>query len=532
MQAQPMIKLEDQDDAQESLIRPIWIFVWLSSISIMLLVAQSILGGIPLTILTDPIAWLSQLDNSESLSTLSTAAEVVATVLAIAITVVAIVVELAANRYSHEITRLFLREPTNLIAMGVLVITTVNCFWLAAIINPNDPGSPLSQAGFAITLGLTTLCLLGLVPYIYYVFTFLSPISIIKRICRDAYKNIIRAQKGDITKHQNRVESAIDELQDVARSAITQGDRSIAMTAVNAMKTLLMDYERIRGDMPAQWFDVTQQVAQDPDFIALAPESMAEVKSQGVWLERKIFRRYLSLMGQSALQARDIANLIGINTQQIATQLGPTNPNLLVLCIRSFNSYLRATINAGDLRTAYYLLNQYRLIGESLLTTSQEEKALEVASYLKDYGQLAHKMGFSFLLDAAAYDVLQLIEKAVNLQSGAIDGLIECLVQLDLEIKEDNDEETQLGVRRAQIQAAVLFMELKQDARVEIIVNDLKDERKDRLERIRRGLLTDEREQYWELMDRGANFAYMKPSRRIHLKPLFELLNITPDTHT
>lgn len=527
-----MLKLEDQDAVQESLIRPSWIFVGLTVISITLLVVQSILGGIPSTILTDPTVWLSALDSSETLSTLSTAVEVVAAVLAIVITVVAIVVELAANRYSHQITRLFLREPTNLIAMGVLVITAVNCFWLAAVTNPNDPGSSIAPAGFAITLGLTTLCMLGLIPYIYYVFTFLSPISVIKRICRDAYKNIIRAQTGDIDKHQNRVESAIDELQDVARSAITQGDRGIAMAAVNAMATLLIDYERIRGEMPAQWFDVTQQVAQDPDFIALAPESMAEVKSQGVWLERKVFRRYLSLMGQSALQARDIANLIGINTQRIATQLGHANPNLLELCIRAFNSYLRTTINANDLRTAYYLLNQYRLIGESLLTTPQEDKALEVANYLREYGQLAHKMGFPFLLDAVAYDVLQLIEKATELQSGAVDGLIDCLVQLDLEIKEDNDEETQIGVRRAQIQAAVLFMELKQDARVAILVNDLKGERPDRLERIRRGLLADDREQYWELMDRGANFAYMKPSRRIHLTPLFELLNITPDTNT
>ena len=38
-----------------------------------------------------------------------------APVLAIAVTVVAIVVELAANRYSHLITRLFVREPVNLL---------------------------------------------------------------------------------------------------------------------------------------------------------------------------------------------------------------------------------------------------------------------------------------------------------------------------------------------------------------------------------------------------------------------------------
>ena len=45
----------------------------------------------------DPGAWLADLDREGALETLSNAAEVVAGVLAIAITVVAIVVELAAN---------------------------------------------------------------------------------------------------------------------------------------------------------------------------------------------------------------------------------------------------------------------------------------------------------------------------------------------------------------------------------------------------------------------------------------------------
>jgi uncharacterized membrane protein len=68
--------------------------------------------------------WLVRLDVGNALSN---AAGVVAAVLAIAITVVAIVVELAANRYSHQITRLFLREPVNLLVLGLLVLTTVQC---------------------------------------------------------------------------------------------------------------------------------------------------------------------------------------------------------------------------------------------------------------------------------------------------------------------------------------------------------------------------------------------------------------------
>ena len=79
-----------------------------------------------------PADWLMRMDVSAALDTVSNAAEVVAAVLAIAITVVAIVVELAANRYSHEITRMFLREPVNVLILSLYVLTTLQCIWMTA----------------------------------------------------------------------------------------------------------------------------------------------------------------------------------------------------------------------------------------------------------------------------------------------------------------------------------------------------------------------------------------------------------------
>jgi len=509
------------------LLGPAVLFFGLLVTSVLLLLVQSLLGNTPLTVLVDPIGWLRAMDIAAAFDTLSNAAEVVAAVLAIAMTVVAIVVELAATRYSHEITRLFIREPVNLVVLGLFVLTTVQCVWVAAVLDESGQPALIPQAGFAVTLGLVSVCLLLLVPYIYFVFTFLSPISVIERICRDAYRMVIRVTPARIARHQNRVEEAIDELQDVARSAIAQGDRGIAMAAVDALTAFVFDYVRIRGRLPPGWFDITPSVAQDPDFFALAPESMAEVRAQGIWLERKIFRRYLSLMGQCAIHARDVANLIGINTQRIASELGPDYPELLELCMRSFNSYLRTTINARDPRTAYYLMNQYRIIAERLLQKGKVDEVLDVARYLREYGQLAHTMGLSFLLETAAYDVMQIIEDALVLDSPAVDPLLEVLLQLDQEIKEESQEESLLGVRRSQIQLATLFLHRGDDARAQRIVEDLRSERLERLERLRQGLLTDDRPQFWELMDRGVNFSYLPPERRPYLQTLFERLGST-----
>jgi hypothetical protein len=489
-----------------------------------MLVLSSLLSSTSLEALTNPIQWLSQLDLGAANDILANAAEVVAAVLAVAVTVVAIVVELAATRYSHEITRLFLRDPVNLGVLGLFVLTTVQCVWTGAVLEASGPEAVLPQAGFAITLALVTFSLLLLVPYIYFVFAFLSPISVIERICRDAYRVILRARGSNIAASQHQVQEAIDELQDVARSAIEQADRGIAMASVDALANLLFDYIRARDRLPRGWFEVTDTVATDPDFIALAPESMAEVRAEGVWLERKILRRYNSLVGQSANNSRDVAYLIGIKTQRLLMDFGPLHPNLMELGIRSFNSYLRSTIGARDQRTAYYLMHLYRMVASALLRQGLERRVLEIAGYLSEYGQWAYKIGISFLLETAAGDIALLIEDADSEDSTVVDALLDLLLELDQEIKEEGQEASLLGVRRAQIQLATHFLQRGEQARADRIIQDLRTERLERLERLRVGLLHDDREQFWELTDRGANFSYLAPDRRPYLEPLFQAL--------
>ncbi len=475
------------------------------------------------TLLTDPAAWLHTLDDRGALDAVSGAAEVVAAVLGIAITVVAIVVELAATRFSHLITRLFVREPVNMIVLGLFLITTIQCVWIGITLSHDDAGI-LPHAGFFVAFTLVTVSLLLLLPYIYFVFTFLSPISVIKRICRNAVKAIEDGIRTAVEPAQRMTLTAIDELQDVTRGAIEQGDRSIAMSGINGMVAIVYDYAQLRARLPEGWYGITEAIARDPDFVALTDDAIDDVEQERIWLETKIFRQLNALMSQSAGNARDVANLIGINTCQVAKDLGTGNPDLLWLCVRSFNSFLRTTINARDARTAYYLMDRYREVAEHLLEQGQGERAFEIAGFFSEYGQLAHLNGISFLLDAAAYDVVRLIEHALTLDSDQVDPLLEVLLDLDEEIREEKQEDSLLGVRRSQIQLATLFLMRGDRQRLDRMVEDLKGERSSRLLRLRQQLENEDRPQYWELIDRGSNFGYLSPERRDYLGPLYEEL--------
>lgn len=496
-------------------------FALLTVASLALLSLASLLGRIELTAVTDPSRWLSQLQPDEAFETLSNAAELLAGVLAIAITVVAIVVELAATRYTHRITKLFISEPVNIIVMSFLLLTTVQCVWLAATLS--EPGSEalLPNAGFAIAMTMVTLSLLLLLPYFYFVFSFISPLSIVQKLRSSAHRMYRKGGGSSVARTHAQALEAIDEIQAIARSAAEQADTRIAMATIDALAELLLNYADDKGNLPDRWFEMDEVVLHDPDFVSLGVSAKEEVRDTRLWFEVKIMRQFLALMNQTVPESRDVANMIAINTQRIGIAIADRDPALLELIIRCFNSYMRATIRAGDPRTAYYVMNEYRFLAEALLRIKSFEAVTQIVEYFRYYATFSHNLGESFLLEVAAHDIVRLIEEAVSQDAPIVDDLLGRLLELDQEIRSESNEASLLSVRRAQLQVATFFLEKRDEARARRIVDDMRHEDLERLESVRATLMNEQRPQYWELTDRGVNFSYLKPARRPYLDTLF-----------
>jgi quinoprotein glucose dehydrogenase len=372
-----------------------------------------------------------------------------------------------------------------------------------------------------IGLSLVTLCLLALLPYFGFLFRFLAPTNVIDRIRREAIRLVRRARTRTVPGTRAGVIEAIEELEDVARGAREHSDRSISMASISALAGLVREYASLREDLPAAWFEIEGTLARDPDFVSMAPAAVAEIRSQRLWLETKVLRQYLALFGESLGEARDIANLIALETRQLGVEAIGRHPALLALAMRFFNSYLRAAVNAHDLRTAYYVLDQYRLLGEATLAAGERARTLEIADHLRFYGQLAYGMGQPFLLEAVAYDLARLVERAVEMGLPEAGALLDLFLQVDREPESPEQEERLRGVRRAQVQLATFFLAHADEASARRIFEDMRDERSERLAAVRDELLAEERAQYWEFTDRGVNFSYLPPERRAHLARFF-----------
>ncbi len=469
-----------------------------------------------------PIGWLESLSADRAGEMLGVAAQLVAGVLAIVITVAAIVVELAANRYTHRITQLFVREPVNFLLMGLYVVTTLLCLWLSGAPDVGGQGAPrLARAGVLIGLALVSVCLAALLPYFGFLFRFLAPINVIARIRRDGLELVRRARKRTVPGARAGVVETVEELEDIARSAREHSDRSISMAAIGALAGLLREYVPLRDELPEGWFEIDGTLALDPDFVSMAPAAIAATRDQHVWLETKVLRQFLALFGESLGDARDVANLLALETRRLGVEAIEPHPALLALVIRFFNSYLRAAVNAHDLRSAYYVLDQYRMLGEAVVTAGDGARALEIAGHMRFYGQLAYESGQPFLLEAVAYDLGRLVEHAAERRLPEAAALVDLFLQVDREPESPEQEIRLRGVRRAQVQLATYFLAQGDEPVARRIFQDMKDERRERLTAVREEIITTSHPQYWEFTDRGVNFSYLPPERRAQLDRFF-----------
>jgi len=486
--------------------------------SLLVFALVQMLEGSSVSLFADPRGYLVGLDHAVSADRLAGAAEVVAGVLAILITVVAIVVELAANRYTHRITQLFIREPINGGIVGLFILTTILCLWLSNVPPPlaSDVGS-LPGAALFVCMGLVTLCMLSLIPYLSFLFRFISPLRVIRRIRRQAEVALRPGRRDDIDWARALIIETTEELEDVARGTRDGADRGISMASVDALAEFVEHYAEVKPELPRAWFALSEGIARDPDFVAMDQTALRTIDEEGTWLEVKVLRQYFALFTESLGHARDVASLITLNTRSLAER--GALPDRLAM--QFFNSYLRASINGRDLRTAYYVLNQYRMLAEASMDARDDAAATEIAEHLRYYGRLGYEMSQAFLLEVVAYDIALLVERAAKDGHAEVDALLDLLLEVDAETEREEHEAPLRGVRRSQIGLAAFFLERGDEARARRIFDDLADDPPERLQLIHEELLAETNPQYREFTDRGVNFSYLEPSRRDQLDQFF-----------
>jgi hypothetical protein len=229
---------------------------------------------------------------------------------------------------------------------------------------------------------------------------------------------------------------------------------------------------------------------------------------------------------------RDINYLIAIDTRYLGEAAARRNDGELVrLVYRYMNSYLRATLNARDVRTAYNVLNQYRLLVEAMLRAGQEDAALEGLRHMIYYGHVSFDMKLTFVTETVAYDVSSMVQSAHDLGLPVEEPMLESFLELDRPLRTQSQESALVGVRKAQVKLAAYYLKKGLTERARSIASDMSHEPKTRLEAIYEALSNVTTKDFWEIIDRGRNFEFMPEDQRRHLVQFFGWVGVEVESH-
>src|SRR3954469_12088399 len=271
---------------------------------------------------------------------LSGLAGMTAAVLGIVITVVSLLVQLTSERYTG-VAQMFLRDRRNVVVMAYYVVTCVVGVALSlSLHNEFVPRAAVFSMMCACAFGLIMM-----LPYFAYVFRFLEPVNLVARIESEAAIDVAGAattrDPDAIVDGQGPALAALEELTDITSNSISGKDKIIASRAVDAIRDFVTGYLAVKGRADPRWFEIGDRIRDNPDFVAMDPESLRELEHDRTWLEWKALRQYLAIYAEAQGEMPDINYLIAIDTRYVGeAALARNDRNVVELAFRFMNSYL------------------------------------------------------------------------------------------------------------------------------------------------------------------------------------------------
>jgi hypothetical protein len=428
--------------------------------------------------------------------------------MAIVFTAIAIAVPLTANMYSLKFLEFFLKDRVNAAVLVFVVFTNVNTTLLSYALK--DDFVPTT----AINLQLDLMVLGGalLFPYVYYVFRFLHPQTLLDRLEREIASHVAAARRpSQASARRAPLGEALEHVASVGIRSIDRLDRSTAIEAVLAMERVMRAYWRRKAELPGAWFE-----AEGRTFLSFSSAALDEVRNSRGWVEMKLLSQLRQMMSGAIGRMHDVTSAGARALRRLGLEEAPRKDSWLrELVMEYFNTLIRAALNARDVRTVFVLFDQYRLLAEAL-EAEHPDQVLEIAYYFEYYAQVARDMGLPFVVEAVAHDLGALVRHAW--EKGGVNR--EPLLRRFLGFAAGGA--ALAGVTKAQALLASYFLLAGHDAAAAEVEASFRGLDPAFARRVKAELLDVRREKYWEVNERRLNMDYVPEPQRERLREFLE----------
>ena len=436
--------------------------------------------------------------------------------MAVSFTTVAIAVPLTANMYSLKFLEFFIKDPVNASVLAFVVFAGLNNTAIAWAIKDDF----VPNTALLLSLALVTVAVALLFPYLYYVFRFLHPNTLLERLEAEIAADLRSAvrRQGQSARYRKAVSEGIEHIANIAIRSVDRADRNTAIESVLSLERVARTYWTFKSQLPVPWFE-----AEPGFFLGFGSRAVTEFTAAGIWAEMKIFSQLRQVISAAVPRMHDLVSAIAKTSRKLGLDDTVSSDEALRnMVVDYFNTFIRLAIIRKDDRSVFTLFDQYRMLAEALNST-HPVLVQEIAYYFEYYGQVARDSGLPFLVSAIAHDLGLLVQSAFQSWAPNRQTLLERFLNYDLKTKLPLP-----GVKKAHAILASYLMLNNQVEQVALIRASFQGLNREMIKEIGDELLQITRQDYWEVNERRINMDYVPDIQREQLRQFFESLDAHP----
>jgi hypothetical protein len=424
---------------------------------------------------------------------------------------VGLAVPLTANMYSLKFLDFFIRNPVNAAVLIFVVFANLSGLW--ASYSLKSTVIPIFQLHLVFILTIASLVLV--VPYLFYVFRFLHPDTLLHLLEKEV-KTCLKAalQEDGAVENRQRVAETLEHIANISIRSVDRSDRNTAIESVLTLERVARNYWAIKEKLSPLWFEADQNF-----FLGFSSLAVQEMNRSRSWVEMKLYYQFFEVIRASCPRMPELTSTIAKGLRKLGVEITSLNdPALRELVVEYFNTFIRLAINRRDVRSLFIVFDQYRNFAEAL-NEKFPEQALEIAYYFEYYGQVAREQQMPFAVEAVAHDLGALVQHAWEAKASNCQRLLQRFLHFD-----QHGSPILAGVKKAQAILASYFLHTGQTEPVALIRESFRGREPAFIQTLKEDLLQVTRQKYWEVSERRMNIDFIPVHQREKLEEFFNSL--------
>lgn len=431
-------------------------------------------------------------------------------ILALLLTFISLAIPLTANLYTPKLIEIFVRDRLNLFVLcGCAFLAAHSLFAITLSFDAWTPQLPFWIDGVGAMIGW-----LVLMPYYFYVLSFIDPLTIIKRIHLSLMKELedVAAGKYAVAEAQSRVNQRIINLGSMLQRSVDRSDRDVAFDAIKAHTLDLARVREIKPRLEPAFFNVSSSL-----LFGTSSEATEAIVRERIWMEYRIANQLvLAFKIALAKMPEAVSALVHAIKNAAHEEARLRNDAVFNLLVRVFNTFTREAIKKKENAPVYNVVYNYKTLIRRLLV-DRPELVAELVRHLRFYADFAQGHGMVFIYELISYELAELAEIAYAR------GHEPAPVLLDAVLAFQGAERYSGLVKSRAILAGYFAAEGREDE-LERILASLRGVPEAQLVLARDGILGTLDPVFWEINHRGTNFDYVDEARRERIAAVFAKL--------